>query len=93
MRKLLMIPGPIEYESNVLNAMSLPTISHSSPEFISIYREVLENVSTIFGSDVTDSLPVIQVVQNLPLDFVKGPVLVRPQIYLISIFLRVAMWH
>ena len=59
MRKLLMIPGPIEYESNVLNAMSLPTISHSSPEFISIYREVLENVSTIFGSDVTDSLPFI----------------------------------
>ena len=59
MRKLLMIPGPIEYESNVLNAMSLPTISHSSPEFISIYREALQNVSTIFGSDVTDSLPFI----------------------------------
>ena len=59
MRKLLMIPGPIEYESNVLNEMSLPTISHSSPEFISIYREALQNVSTIFGSDVTDSLPFI----------------------------------
>ena len=59
MRKLLMIPGPIEYESNVLNAMSLPTISHSSPEFISIYREALQNVSTVFGSDVTDSLPFI----------------------------------
>lgn len=59
MRKLLMIPGPIEYETNVLNAMSLPTISHSSPEFISIYREALKNVSTIFGSDVTNSLPFI----------------------------------
>ncbi|MGC8562541.1 MAG: pyridoxal-phosphate-dependent aminotransferase family protein [Thermoplasmata archaeon] len=59
MRKLLMIPGPIEYESNVLNAMSLPTISHSSPEFISIYREALQNVSTILGSETHDSLPFI----------------------------------
>ncbi|MEM0135822.1 MAG: alanine--glyoxylate aminotransferase family protein [Thermoplasmatales archaeon] len=59
MRKLLMIPGPIEYESNVLNAMSLPTISHSSKEFISIYREALLGISHIFGSSISDSLPFI----------------------------------
>lgn len=59
MRKLLMIPGPIEYESNVLNAMSIPTISHSSKEFVSIYREALQNVTSIFGSSTSEGLPFI----------------------------------
>ncbi len=54
-----MIPGPIEYENNVLNVMSIPTISHSSKEFISIYREALLNVSSIFGSSAAESLPFI----------------------------------
>lgn len=54
-----MIPGPIEYESNVLNAMSLPTISHSSKEFISIYREALLNVANVFGSSPSTSVPFI----------------------------------
>jgi alanine-glyoxylate transaminase/serine-glyoxylate transaminase/serine-pyruvate transaminase len=59
MRKILMIPGPIEYESQVLNTMSLPTISHSSKEFISIYREALQNLMTIFGSSSTEGTPFI----------------------------------
>jgi alanine-glyoxylate transaminase/serine-glyoxylate transaminase/serine-pyruvate transaminase len=59
MRKILMIPGPIEYESQVLNTMSLPTISHSSKEFISIYREALQNLMTIFGSSPTEGTPFI----------------------------------
>ncbi len=59
MRELLMIPGPIEYESNVLNAMSIPTISHSSKEFLSIYREALQRVSSIFGSETGDNIPFI----------------------------------
>jgi len=54
-----MIPGPIEYESQVLNTMSLPTISHSSKEFISIYREALQNLMTIFGSSSTEGTPFI----------------------------------
>ena len=59
MKKLLMIPGPIEYDSDVLNALSLPTISHSSKEFISVYRDVLLNLSAVFGSSTSDSLPFI----------------------------------
>ena len=59
MKKLLMIPGPIEYDSDVLNALSLPTISHSSKEFISVYRDALLNLSAIFGSSTSDSLPFI----------------------------------
>ncbi len=54
-----MIPGPIEYESNVLSAMSLPTVSHSSKEFISIYRETLLNVTNVFCSSPTTSVPFI----------------------------------
>ena len=59
MRKILMIPGPIEYESKVLNAMSLPTMSHSSKEFVSIFRDSLLDLSTIFGASPSDSLPFI----------------------------------
>ncbi len=54
-----MIPGPIEYENNVLGAMAIPTISHSSREFISIYKETLEKVMSIFGSEASMSLPFI----------------------------------
>lgn len=54
-----MIPGPVEYETNVLNAMSAPTISHSSNEFISIYRDALQNLATIFGASANESLPFI----------------------------------
>jgi alanine-glyoxylate transaminase/serine-glyoxylate transaminase/serine-pyruvate transaminase len=59
MRKILMIPGPIEYESQVLNTMSLPTLSHSSKEFVSTYREALQNLMTIFGSPLPDGTPFI----------------------------------
>ncbi len=54
-----MIPGPIEYESNVLNTLSLPTISHSSKEFVTIYKEALTKTATIFGASVSESVPFI----------------------------------
>lgn len=40
-RKLLMIPGPIEFESEVLQRMSAPTPSHVDPEFISVFANSL----------------------------------------------------
>jgi len=41
-RKLLMIPGPIEFESEVLQRMSASTPSHVDPEFISVFANSLE---------------------------------------------------
>lgn len=41
-RKLLMIPGPIEFDSDVLAAMSIPTESHVSPDFIECFGNCLD---------------------------------------------------
>ncbi len=41
-RSLLMIPGPIEFEPDVLQALGAPTISHVSPEFIEMFGQALE---------------------------------------------------
>lgn len=41
-RKLLMIPGPIEFEPDVLQAMATPTPSHVAPNFIEIFGNSLE---------------------------------------------------
>lgn len=40
-RKLLMIPGPIEFENEVLQCMSAPTPSHVDPEFIDVFANSL----------------------------------------------------
>jgi alanine-glyoxylate transaminase/serine-glyoxylate transaminase/serine-pyruvate transaminase len=41
-RKLLMIPGPIEFEPEVLQAMSIATTSHVAPDFIESFGNSLE---------------------------------------------------
>lgn len=41
-RKLLMIPGPIEFEPDVLRAMSVATTSHVAPNFIEVFGKSLE---------------------------------------------------
>ncbi|MFO7756219.1 MAG: alanine--glyoxylate aminotransferase family protein [Bacteroidales bacterium] len=48
MRKLLMIPGPIEFDSDVLKAMGEPTLSHVSKEFIDIFAESLEMMKELW---------------------------------------------
>ncbi|MBN1904430.1 MAG: alanine--glyoxylate aminotransferase family protein [Deltaproteobacteria bacterium] len=48
MKKLLMIPGPIEFDEKVLAAMSEPTLSHVSPEFIDIFGEALEMMKKVW---------------------------------------------
>lgn len=41
-RKLLMIPGPIEFEPDVLRAMGMATTSHVAPNFIEVFGKSLE---------------------------------------------------
>ncbi len=47
-RKLLMIPGPIEFTPEVLNEMARPTTSHVSPDFIACFGECLEMTREVF---------------------------------------------
>jgi alanine-glyoxylate transaminase/serine-glyoxylate transaminase/serine-pyruvate transaminase len=49
-RKLLMIPGPIEFEPNVLQALATPTDSHISPDFIEIFRNCISLIRTVWQS-------------------------------------------
>ena len=56
-RKLLMIPGPIEFDPQVLAAMAEPTTSHVAPNFIEIFGQALERMRGVFLS--TDGQPFI----------------------------------
>jgi alanine-glyoxylate transaminase/serine-glyoxylate transaminase/serine-pyruvate transaminase len=47
-RKLLMIPGPIEFEPAVLQAMGAPTNSHVAPEFIECFGAALEMMREVW---------------------------------------------
>ena len=56
-RKLLMIPGPIEFEPDVLQAMGAPTTSHVAPNFIEAHGRALEAMRTVW--DAEDGQPFI----------------------------------
>ncbi len=47
-RKLLMIPGPIEFEPEVLQAMSTVTTSHVAPNFIETFGNSLDLMKEIW---------------------------------------------
>ena len=47
-RKLLMIPGPIEFTPDVLRAMGMPTTSHVAANFIDVFGQALENLRKVF---------------------------------------------
>jgi len=49
-RKLLMIPGPIEFEPEVLRSMSAVTTSHVAPNFIESYGYALDLVKKVWLS-------------------------------------------
>jgi len=49
-RKLLMIPGPIEFEPEVLQAMGMATTSHVSPDFIEVFGNSLELMREVWMS-------------------------------------------
>ena len=50
-RKLLMIPGPIEFTPEVLSAMAKPTTSHVSPEFLECFGDSLDMMLDVFMAD------------------------------------------
>jgi len=56
-RSLLMIPGPIEFEAEVLAALGAPTTSHLAPEFIEAFGQALERLRQVMLS--TDGQPFI----------------------------------
>ena len=47
-RKLLMIPGPIEFTPEVLRAMGMVTTSHVAPNFIEVFGQALERLRQVF---------------------------------------------
>lgn len=47
-RQLLMIPGPISFDPAVLRAMSIPTDSHVSQEFVDLFGQVLDDMLQVF---------------------------------------------
>jgi alanine-glyoxylate transaminase/serine-glyoxylate transaminase/serine-pyruvate transaminase len=47
-RKLLMIPGPIEFTPEVMRAMGMPTTSHVAPNFIEGFGRALERLRQVF---------------------------------------------
>lgn len=49
-RKLLMIPGPIEFEPAVLQAMGMATTSHVAPDFIEVFGNSLELMREVWKS-------------------------------------------
>jgi aspartate aminotransferase-like enzyme len=50
-RELLMIPGPTNVDPKVLRALSKPTLSHTSSEFVKIFKETLENLKRVFMTE------------------------------------------
>jgi alanine-glyoxylate transaminase/serine-glyoxylate transaminase/serine-pyruvate transaminase len=47
-RKLLMIPGPIEFTPEVMRAMGMPTASHVAPNFVEVFGRALERLRQVF---------------------------------------------
>ena len=47
-RKLLMIPGPIEFTPEVLRAMGMATTSHIAPNFVEVFGRALERLRQVF---------------------------------------------
>jgi len=43
-----MIPGPIEFEPEVLQALAAPTTSHVAPEFIEVFGQALERMRKVW---------------------------------------------
>ncbi|MBN1271572.1 MAG: alanine--glyoxylate aminotransferase family protein [Candidatus Aminicenantes bacterium] len=47
--KLLLIPGPSPVHPRIINSLSLPTVSHVSPEFTTEFKKALRNLKkTVF---------------------------------------------
>lgn len=49
-RQLLMIPGPVEVDTEVLSAMSRPLVGHTSPAFIETFGSCLDSLRDVFAA-------------------------------------------
>ena len=49
-RKLLMIPGPIEFDPAVMETMGAATTSHVAPDFIEVFGQALERMRQVWLS-------------------------------------------
>lgn len=47
-RRLLMIPGPVEFTPEVFRAMGMSTTSHVAPDFIEVFGQALEGLRQVF---------------------------------------------
>jgi alanine-glyoxylate transaminase/serine-glyoxylate transaminase/serine-pyruvate transaminase len=47
-RKLLMIPGPIEFDPSVIEKMGVPTLSHVAPAFIESFGRAIEMMRDVW---------------------------------------------
>lgn len=47
-RKLLMIPGPIEFEPEVMKVLGMPTTSHVAPDFIESFGNALDLMKEVW---------------------------------------------
>ena len=47
-RDLLMIPGPVEFDPEVLSTLGSPTTSHVAPDFIEVFGKALEQMREVF---------------------------------------------
>jgi len=47
-RSILMIPGPVEVDGDVLTAMARPTVGHTSPGFIETFGACLQGLRDVF---------------------------------------------
>jgi alanine-glyoxylate transaminase/serine-glyoxylate transaminase/serine-pyruvate transaminase len=47
-RSLLMIPGPVEFEPEVLQALGAPTTSHLAPSFVEAFGRALEAMREVW---------------------------------------------
>ncbi|OQX53224.1 MAG: aminotransferase [Candidatus Aminicenantes bacterium] len=45
--KLLLIPGPTPVHPRIIHSLSLPTISHVSPDFVAEFKEALANLKKV----------------------------------------------
>jgi len=49
-RSLLMIPGPVEVDGDVLTAMARPPVSHVSPGFVEVLGACLDGLRDVFAA-------------------------------------------
>jgi alanine-glyoxylate transaminase / serine-glyoxylate transaminase / serine-pyruvate transaminase len=49
-RPLLMIPGPVEFEPEVLTALGRPSPSHMDPDFARVFGRALAKMREVFGA-------------------------------------------